>query len=166
MSTERPQQTLDVLFGRTERRCLEMFAEAIELAGELAPGKWSVTHYQNDRVRLIVGSIVVCTLHPSSVWFALDKDCERSPEFASLDAALYWKWTPKHDFRVVPSRSGYYTPSTAAAYRRTWPKIKKMLSALIRKANLKYKSLRPACRRAHSRSFVDHLRETLSTPQG
>ena len=73
MATIQPQQTIDALFGQTEKRCLEMFAESIREANRSGSDKWGVTHYGKDRVRLNVGSIVVCTLHAGGIWFALDK---------------------------------------------------------------------------------------------
>ena len=68
------EQTLDQLLGRAEERFLQMFAESILQADQYGSNKWGITLYSGDRVRLNVGSVVVCTLHRIPIWFALDRE--------------------------------------------------------------------------------------------
>jgi len=163
MATAQPQQTINTLFGQTEQRCLEMFAESIKEANHCGNDKWGITLYK-DRVRLIVGSIVVCTLEAGSVWFALDRNFQGSTDHAFLDKAVDWKWTPRYDYVAVPSMSGYYKPSTPGIHAQTWAKIKKMHFSLIDKAALKYRKLRAPSKKVHSEDFMDYLRQRLNDP--
>jgi hypothetical protein len=164
MPTVQPQQTIASLFNQTEQRCLEIFAESIKEADRSGSSKWGVTHYGNDRVRLNVGSIVVCTLHAGRIWFALDKAWQGSAECVFLDRSHDWKWTPGHDYVAVPSMSGFYAPSAAKAHTTTWTKIRKMHFALINKAASKYRKLRSSSKRAHSADFMNYLRQRLNDP--
>jgi len=159
------QQTITQLFGQTEERCLHMFAEAIRKAHKSGRNKWGVTLYNNDRVRLNVGSVVVCTLHAGGIWFALDKDFGGTLDESYLDRAHdCWNWTHEHDYRAVPSISGYYKPSTARKHAATWPRIRKMHFALIDNAADKYKRLRKTSQTAHSSEFLKYLRNRLKQP--
>jgi len=58
------------------QRCMMVFADAIEVANRHARDVWAVTH-TNDKVRLIVGHIIICTLanrpEHGPIWMALDK---------------------------------------------------------------------------------------------
>lgn len=161
MATTKPEQTIEALFGHTEKLCLEMFAESIKEAHRNGANKWGVTLYNKDRVRLNVGSIVVCTLHAGGVWFALDRDKLESPEYAFVKESSDWKSTPQYDYVAVPSMSGLYKPSTARVHAKTWAKIRKMHFALIDKAATKYTKLRSSSRNVHSKDFLEYLRENL-----
>jgi hypothetical protein len=166
MTTIHPQQTINTLFPQRPF-CLKMFAESIEEADRIGHGKWGVTHYGNDRVRLNVGSIVVCTLHVDSIWFALDKAWHGSSEYNFIDTKVpgEWTWTTKYDYVAVPSMSGLYRPSTSSrVHTQTWAKIKKMHFALIAKAASKYSKLRSPSKKVHSQDFMDELRKELGDP--
>jgi hypothetical protein len=124
-----------------------------------------VTHYGNNRVRLNVGGIVVCTLHAGKIWFALDKDWENSAECAFVKKRPYeWQWTPDYDYIVVPSMNGLYVPSTTKAHAVMWPRIRKMHFALIARAAKKYSKLRSSSKKAHSAEFMNELRRRLNDP--
>jgi hypothetical protein len=58
--------------------------------------------------------------------------------------------------------SGSYTPSTARAHAATWAKIRKMHFALINMAASKYRKLNSSSKKAHSKDFMDYLRQRLN----
>ncbi len=155
------QQTIDWLFGQTEARCLEMFAKSIQHAHKCGSSKWGVTHYRKYRVRLNVGGIVVCTLHAGRIWFALDKDYQDSADYIFLSKYDGWIPSPRYDYTVIPSITGSYVPSTPRSHAALWRRIKRMHFSLIEKAADKYTKLREPSRKAHSRRFIEHLRDRL-----
>lgn len=163
------QQLIHQLFGQTEQRCLEMFAESIQYADTYKNrhGKnlWGVTLYNNDRVRLNFGSIVVCTLHAGNIWFALDKEFDGTKDSVYLDGLNEWRWTPHYNYVAVPSISGFYLPSGPKKHLTVWPRIRKMHFALIDSAWAKYTKLRKQSQRSHSSDFMNYLRATLKSPQ-
>lgn len=164
MTTEQPEQTIVAIFHQTGPRCLEMFVESIREADRCGGDKWGVTHYEKDRVRLVVGSVVVCTLHVGGIWFALDKDFEDSTDYTFIDQRAEWKATPEYDYKAVPSISGMYYPPASKIHKQNWGKIKKMHFALIDKAASKYRKLRVTSKKAHSKAFMDYLRQRLDDP--
>jgi hypothetical protein len=66
------KKVIEKLFPEEESRkaYLDMFAECIEEARRHGDEKWGVTLH-SDRVRLNVGSLVVCTLHEGCSWVVL-----------------------------------------------------------------------------------------------
>jgi hypothetical protein len=156
------QETIARIFGQTEGRCLTMFARSIEQAHQRGSSKWGVTLYYKDRVRLIVGGIVVCTLRIGRIWFALDKDYQSTNDYISLRDSGDWAETPWADYRIVPSISGNYLPSHR--HESLVPHIERMHFSLIEKAADKYTKLREPCRKAHSCKFLKELRDRLNQP--
>jgi len=136
-----------------------MFTESVGKAHKSGHDKWGITLYE-DRVRLNVGSIVVCTLHADKIWLALDKGLAGASEETYVDKAL-WSRTPENDYSAVPSISGCYRPSTGQKHGETWPRIRKMHFALLDSAADKYKRLRKPSQATHSSEFLEYLRDAL-----
>ena len=156
------QETIARIFGQTEDRCLAMFAESIQQAHRCGNSKWGVTHYHKDRVRLIVGGIVVCTLRVGRIWLVLDKVYQGTNDYTSLKDSGDWAETPWVDYKVIPSISGNYVPSHR--HSRLRPLIERMHFSLIEKAADKYTKLREPSRKAHSRKFLQYLRDERNQP--
>jgi len=156
-------QTLDKIFGQAEGRYLRMFAESIRLAHQYASKKWGVTVHR-DRVRLNVGSVVVCTLSAGRIWFALDRDCSDTADCKYLNESDDWNWTPQYDYKAVPSMSGYYVASSPRGHSEIWARIKKMHEGLVQSAAGKYRKLRTPCQNSHSPEFLEYLRIRLDQP--
>jgi hypothetical protein len=99
-------QTIVRIYRQTEELCLQMLAESIRKAHKSGHNRWGLTHHKNDRVRLNVGKIVVCTLEAGGIWFALDKGFAGASDESYLDKALdCWTWSPEHNYREVSSIS-------------------------------------------------------------
>ena len=71
-SKNQAQKIIEKLYPEKEARnaYLKMFSEAIAEARKHGEEKWGVTLHQ-DRIRLIIGQPVVCTLHIGYMWFVL-----------------------------------------------------------------------------------------------
>src|SRR5918993_5329142 len=76
------------------QQCLTMFAEAIDEANRYGRDIWTLTHTR-DKVRLIVGHIIVCTLENrpehGPIWMALDKGLLGTSKF-HLERSGDWEW--------------------------------------------------------------------------
>ena len=89
------EQTILSLLPDDEYRkvCLSLFVESILEADSYGKNKWGV-YCCSDRVRLLVGSLIVFTIHGEGLWITLDKqlldekkECQRL-----LEASEAWRW--------------------------------------------------------------------------
>ncbi len=109
------------------RSCLEIFGESAGYANSFGSDKWGA-YYETGKVRLLVGSLIVFTIHKDGVWLALDQELlDTSQELSVfLDNAEEWRWD-NYDYPIyksVPSRNGFYTPSNN--HVEVWSVIKKL----------------------------------------
>lgn len=73
--------------------CLSLFLQALNKANSYGNNKWGV-HYRSYGIRLLVGSLIVFTIHKNGIWLALDKqllDGEKDKR-NSLDKSELWQW--------------------------------------------------------------------------
>uniref|UniRef100_A0A540VIB3 HNH nuclease domain-containing protein n=2 Tax=Litorilinea aerophila TaxID=1204385 RepID=A0A540VIB3_9CHLR len=81
-----------------------------------------------------------------------------------LEAIDEWQWD--HDdyptFQRVPSRNGYYTPSSA--HGEVWPIIKSLHFPFIEKVAHKFRQLKTNSQAKHNPSLVLYLREKTERP--
>jgi hypothetical protein len=96
------------------RRCLSVFLESMIEADKHGASKWGA-YCENDVVRLLVGSLIVLTIHRGEVWVTLDRQqSEESQDLRhTLERSPEWDWDTGRwrKYKAVPSVNGYYTPS-------------------------------------------------------
>ncbi len=142
----------------TRKLCLSMLLESISKAHECGSGKWGV-HCLRDRVRLLVGSLIVFTISEGEVWLALDRASLDASEDARrlLESCASWRWdaTGYPEYVRVPSRNGYYAPTDQ--HSRLWPVIRALHFALIDKAARKWEKLNCRSQRKHTPRLLHYL---------
>lgn len=126
--------------------CLRFFSNSINCAHAQGPSKWGVTLH-DDRIRLNVGGVVVCTLQNDRLWLALDRESVSVETHASLEALIGWKWE-KHYYRVIPSLAAFYSPSQPDTQESQITAIPHQ--QYIRLAAKRWHELIPRCQQAHS----------------
>jgi hypothetical protein len=148
---------------RARLRCLAAFADAIREAHRQGPEKWGVTCLP-DRVRLVVGSVIACTLHDGGLWVVLDSDyLERQPGLQErIERSSHWK---KHSagYKGIPSISGYYLPD-APESELLWCILKAPHFAFLEATARKYERLRAQSRQSHSEEALRYIDAELSLP--
>jgi 5-methylcytosine-specific restriction protein A len=139
-----------------------VFLESIVEANKHGADKWG-TYYIKDRVRLLVGSLIVLTIHKQGVWVTLDQQqLEESQELKhSLELSLDWQWDTDEysEYSAVPSKNGYYTPSKDL---QLWSVVLRELHfAFIRRVANKYGQLRVSSQVKHMPDLLAYLRYEL-----
>lgn len=147
------------------QKCLVAFSEAIRQANQYGKGKWGV-HYEKDAVRLLVGNIIVCTIHKNVVWLALDQEQLNifNEKSHLLEVSDSWQWDtddyPKYS--QVPSKNGYYKPTKDEM--NIWPVIKDFHFEFIRKVAGKYQQLKKTSQSKYKPEVLIYLRRELGQP--
>jgi 5-methylcytosine-specific restriction protein A len=139
-----------------------MFVEAINHANSCGGDKWG-TYYLPNKIRLLVGSLIVFTINEGSIWLALDDQLlEASEQYQHLLGETdSWQWD-KEDYprySAVPSRNGYYTPSEK--HLTIWPVIRTLHFEYINKAAKKYAKLKSSSRVNNHLAVLDYLLNKL-----
>lgn len=144
---------------KLRENCLNVFSECIICADESGSNKWGV-HLQKNRIRLIVGSMIVCTIQDEEIWIALDGEkLESYSKFEDvLNNSPNWRWDTEDypEYTRVPSRNGYYRPNDRNL--EFWSTIKELHYKFIRNVGNKFESLQ-------NRSQAKHEPELLNIIQ-
>jgi len=112
--TEEVETVARKLFPEKEIRsvCLKVFAASINHADILGSGKWGV-YFKENKIRLLVGNLIVCTAHENTLWMTLDADGLNASKDKRrlLSRSEGWEWDSGDysKFSAVPSRNGYYS---------------------------------------------------------
>lgn len=152
------------LLPQEEKRnlCLKIFTEAVNFAHSCGNDKWG-TYYLPNKVRLLVGNLIVFTIERECVWLALDKQLlESSKKYQHLlKGANSWRWDEVDypAYSQVPSRNGYYIPSED--HLEIWPVIRSLHFEFIDKVAAKYEKLKTTSQAKHSSAVVSYLRNEL-----
>ena len=143
---------------------LLMFAEAIRYVNAFGSHKWGIYYASDrDRLRLLVGNLVVFTIHKGATWMALDSEglSNFDDKRLVLENSIGWKWDnwsyPK--YKKVPSRNGFYVPSSD--HKEVWPTIKHFHFEFLAKVARKYEWLRIDSQRKHSSDWIIFLNREL-----
>jgi len=161
----RVEKILQSLISNPEKRrhYLAIFVEAIHHANSFGNSKWGVQcrlHNGEDKIRLLVGSLIVCTIEKECLWLALDKKLLVDSSSIDLDKADFWKWD-KDDyplFKSIDSVNGYYLSSDLSG----WQQIKHLHFEAIKKAAHKYQHLSKQSQPHHSTEILNYLRSELN----
>lgn len=140
------------------KRCLSVFLDAMIEASRHGANKWGA-YYIDDRVRLLVGSLIVLTIHREGVWLALDhRSLDESPELRRLlELSQDWVWDTGEysEYSAVLSRNGYYTPSRDL---QLWSVLRGLHFAFVDRVANKYKQLRSSSQAKHMPDLLMYLR--------
>ena len=141
---------------------LRSFASSIRQAHSVAPDKWSV-YAENNRLRLVVGQLIVCTVEDNRVWLALDgAELERSIDHRTvLDETSAWTWDTDGypSYKKVPSENGYFEPHQAAA--EVAEVVETLHFSLLENAAQTFTGLRRESKRKHDAKVLYYLEEVL-----
>jgi len=143
------------------KRCLQVFLESLIEANKYGSNKWGA-YYTNDRVRLLVGNLIVLTIHTQGVWVTLDQQrLEESQEQRHLlELSQDWRWDKGKysEYVLVPSKNGYYVPSKNL---QLWLMLKELHFAFIGRVAQKFKQLRKTSQSVHMSGLLAYLRHEL-----
>jgi hypothetical protein len=148
----------------TRQKCLMVFADAIDEANRYDRDKWAVTH-TTDKVRLIVGHLIVCTLRDrpehGPIWMALDKGLLGTSNHKSLlERSGDWEWDVDQypEYPTIGSRNGYYSPSEK--HSEVWPTIRRLhFESICKAAN--HRAMDPRTPKGHSSEILSFIRKEL-----
>jgi 5-methylcytosine-specific restriction protein A len=148
---------------KRRRLCLSLFAESLIEASTYGAHKWGTYCVERDnRLRLLVGSLIVLTLHEEGMWITLDQSLLKESEAEQLlDRSRSWLWDTGRwsKYARIPSRNGYYVPSND--HTQIWPIIRELHFSYIGKAACKFSRLRVDSQRKHMPQVVAYLRQIL-----
>lgn len=149
---------------KNRKICLSLFLEALIKANSFGSNKWGV-YYQSDGIgiRLLVGNLIVFTIHKGEIWLALDKQLlkESKAKQNLLENCLSWRWdTGRYsEYKPVPSKNGYYLPSKDDL--QIWPTIRDLHFAYIQKVAQKYEWLNIRSQTKHAPDLLSYMRIEL-----
>ncbi|MDX1521473.1 MAG: HNH endonuclease signature motif containing protein, partial [Anaerolineae bacterium] len=141
---------------------LTVFLESLTEANTYGANKWGTYYSERDRrLRLVVGSLIVLALQKKYIWMALDQ--QLLSEATGFPGSLRdWRWDTGRwgNYKLIPSRNGYYLPSDD--HLHVWPDIKRLHFSYIGKAASRFSQLRADSQRKHMPEVLTYLRRTLN----
>jgi putative restriction endonuclease len=145
-------------------QCLMLFLEALFEADNFGVNKWGVQYVASlDRLRLLVGSIIVLTIHKQGIWVTLDRELlqESKEDLALLNRSENWLWDDGQwaEYEKVPSRNGFYKPFRND--EQIWPVVRRLHFHYIARVANKYSQLRADSQRLHMPEVLEYLRLVL-----
>lgn len=162
--TDKVEETIKSLLSDEEIRkvYLTLFLQALNEANSHGSNKWG-THYRRDGVRLLVGNLIVLTVHKNGIWLALDKQLLSEKEEAQelLEKSELWQWDNGKwsEYKVIPSINGYYTPSCKNL--EIWPIIRELHFEYIKNVANKYKWLNFKSQSKHTPELLVYIKNEL-----
>ena len=137
---------------------LSMMAEGIREANLYGRDKWAV-HILSDRCRLLVGHLIVFTIHQDRIWLSCDKDLLASKhlDFGSMSS---WEWDESvyPNYKQIPAHNGFYTPNEAE-HPIIWPELRRLFFEAIYKAA--HTTMDPRTPSGHSPGTLQYIRNEL-----
>ena len=158
------EKTISSLLPDEEYRkvCLSLFVESLFKANTYGSDKWGAYCYSGG-VRLLVGSLIVFTIHKEGLWLSLDKQLlgEREDEQSMLEKSKAWRWErgKYFEYERVPSMNGYYVPSRESL--DIWPIIRDFHFEYIKRAADKYNQLRSDSQKKHNPELLTYISNEL-----
>lgn len=144
---------------------LSLFSEALKKANSYGNNKWGA-YCEDKRVRLLVGSLIVFTIHKNGIWLALDKKLldkmtEKGISLENLEKNGVWRWhTGRYSkYDPVPSMNGWYFPSSDNL--DSWHIIKNLHFEYLRKVAQHYQWLISTSQPKHSKELLEYLEKEL-----
>lgn len=147
---------------RLRENCLNIFSECIICADESGSNKWGL-HLHKNKIRLLVGSMIVCTIQDEEIWLALDRGhLDSEGEFEEvLNDSPYWRWDTEDypEYTRVPSRNGYYIPNEKNL--ELWSTIKNAHFEFVRNVANKFESLQTQSKEKHEPELLKFIQDVL-----
>jgi len=147
---------------KLRKNCLNIFSESIICADESGSYKWGL-HIQENKIRLLVGSMIVFTIQDEKIWIALDRNyLESEDKFEEiLNDSPYWRWDIEDypEYTRVPSRNGYYTPNDESF--DLWNNIKNSHFEFVRNVANKFESLQTRSQKKHEPELLIFIQDIL-----
>lgn len=144
------------------KRCLSLYREIIEIVDQLGNNKWGTYHFK-DGIRLLVGNLIIFTIHKNGIWLALDKQSldEEKEKRKKLDNNELWHWwTGEYSvYKSVPSINGYYYPHDNDS--DIWPIIKELHIKYLTSVVNRYKALNIKSQLKHSDELLWYVQNEL-----
>ncbi len=149
---------------KVRKLCLSVLLDSVSEANRHGVQKWGVYFWNgNDRIRLLVGGLIVLSIHKEGVWMALEKEeLGKSKDMLQIiEKSTDWQWDTGRwaHYTRIPSANGYYTPSDD--HPRIWPIIQQFHFAYIRKTASVFSQLREDSQRKNMPEVLEYLRNTL-----
>ena len=150
---------------QVRKLCLSVLLESVIEANKYGPSKWGVYYIPDaDRLRLLIGSMIVLTIQKQGVWMALDQELlqQSKEDLDILNRFEDWHWDNGRwsQYVRVPSRNGYYLPSED--HLRLWPVIRRYHFAYVKKVANKFSQLRKDSQQKHMPQVLLYLQHVLN----
>ncbi len=146
---------------KIRKNCLKILAANIKHADEAGSHKWC-THLKSNKIRLLVGSIIACTIQENEIWIPLDqKSLEEYQEIKELlNSSEYWRWDTEEypEYKKVPSKNGYYRPNDDL---KIWDKIRPLHFQFIQKVAYKFDHLLTSSQKNHEPTLLEYIDNEL-----
>jgi 5-methylcytosine-specific restriction protein A len=143
------------------RSCLKVFFTSINQADVFGSKKWGV-HFTGEKIRHLVGNLIVCTANQGALWMALDAEMLASGNNRRLldeDEGWTWDLDDYPEYSQVPSVNGHYRPYLSGSETRSL--VEDLHLAFVRKTADKYRKLRKDSRSKHDDGVIDYLNQEL-----
>ncbi len=119
--------------------CLSVLLESLIETNTYGSNKWGIYYIADpDRLRFLVGSLIVLSIHKQCVWMALDQQLlyELKEESDILKTSQDWRWDSDSlpEYTRIPSRNGFYMPSED--HPRVWPIIRRFHFTYVNKSTI------------------------------
>ena len=157
------KRVVEELYPREDIRriCLKVFFIPINQADVFGSEKWGV-YFTEEKIRHLVGNLIVCTANQGALWMALDAEMLASGNNRRLlDEAEGWTWDLDGypEYSQVPSVNGHYKPHLSNSETRRL--VEDLHLSFVRKTADKYEKLRKDSRRKHDDEMIDYLSQEL-----
>lgn len=147
---------------KLRENCFNILSECIICADESGSNKWGL-HLHKNKIRLLVGSMIVCTIQNEEIWIALARDyLNTEDEFEQvLNDSPNWRWDADDypEYTRVPSRNGYYSPNEQNF--ELWNTIKSAHFEFVRNVANKFESLQTRSQKKHEPELLRIIEDTL-----
>ena len=154
-------------YPEAEQRTLaaEFLGWAVCQADAYGTHLWAV-YAASDRVRLVFGSLIVCTLYAEKVWLALDKQTLENEESLRdrLDQSEHWSWDEDGfpEYKPVESKNGFFDPRKIEA--ELMQHIKLLHDRFLEKGSRYYNRLNRQSQAKHDPAVLDALVSITGSP--
>lgn len=159
-STQTAQEIIEALLPDKKLRdtCLTIFADATIEANIYGGDKWAI-HLLDNKVRLLVGHNIICTINAGRIWMAVDQALLPTAG-VDLNQLPEWEWDRKDypDYPSIEAKNGYYIPSFQ--HPQIWIELRRLLFEAIYQAAT-HRKMDARTPNKHNAEVLDYLRREL-----